>query len=423
MNSIINNFVTLTKIPHCSKNSDQLKDFLVNFATKRGYNVDVDRFGNIHIYKDSPKICLQAHYDMVCIGTAPKIDIVIDNGWMRAKSSSLGADNGMAIAIMMQLMSDDYDIEFLFTSDEEIGLIGANGVDFELKSSYMLNLDSEDEGEICIGCAGGVDIVASKTYQNYISNEALNFYEVSIDGLEGGHSGVDIDKNIPNAIKLLASFIRKNNLLIAQFKGGERRNSIPTSAKAIVATPQKLTSDGKISVKACERVELYDSLELNSILDDFVNGVLAENDILEVVQSSINLAIVNFKDGVATIETSARSMDTQDLKSVSKTYLDFFANANYTTTLEEKYPAWKPYIGEFVKIVEEKMNKIFLKSSFVAIHAGLECGVLSQKYPQMEFASIGPTIRFPHSNREEVRLESVFKTYQVVLEIYERLNH
>ncbi|MBD3795532.1 MAG: M20/M25/M40 family metallo-hydrolase [Epsilonproteobacteria bacterium] len=422
MNSIINNFVTLTKIPHCSKNSDQLKDFLVNFATKRSYNVDIDRFGNIHIYKDSPKICLQAHYDMVCIGTAPKIDIVIDNGWMRAKNSSLGADNGMAIAIMMQLMSDDYDIEFLFTSDEEIGLIGANGVDFELKSSYMLNLDSEDEGEICIGCAGGVDIVASKTYQKYTSNEALNFYEVSIEGLEGGHSGVDIDKNIPNAIKILASFIQKNNLLIGQFKGGERRNSIPTSAKAIVATPQKLSSEGKISVKACERVELYDSLELNSILNDFVHGVLAKNDILEVVQSSINLAIVNFKDGVATIETSARSMDGKDLKTVSKTYLDFFAHANYTTTLEEKYPSWKPYIGKFVKIVEEEMNKIFLKSSLVAIHAGLECGVLSQKYPKMEFASIGPTIRFPHSNREEVRLESVSKIYQVVLEIYERLS-
>jgi len=423
MNSIIDNFIALTKIPHCSKDCGQLKNFLVDFATKRGYIVHVDKAKNIHAYKDTPKICLQAHYDMVCIGTAPKIDILIDKGYMRAKSSSLGADNGMAIAIMMQLMSDDYDMEFLFTSDEEIGLIGANAVEFELKSTYMLNLDSEDEGEICIGCAGGVDIVASKVYPPLLNDEPLNFYEVSIFGLEGGHSGVDIDKNIPNAIKLLASFIKNNHLLIADFEGGERRNSIPTSAKAIVATSnKKLNGVDKIIVKPCLEHKMYDSFELSDVLDNFVHGVLSHNELLEVVQSSINLAIVKFKEGVATIETSARSMDAKDLKTVSKSYIEFFENSNYTSTLEEKYPSWTPYLGEFVKVVEKSMNKTFLKSSLVAIHAGLECGVLSQKYPQMEFASIGPTIRFPHSSREEVRLESVSKIYQVVLDIYESMN-
>ena len=144
MSAIIQHFQTLTQIPHCSKEADKLLAFLVDFAKERDYTVEVDGVKNIFISKGLPTLCLQAHYDMVCMGKAPVLETYVEDGWMRAKDSSLGADNGMAIAMMMQLMDEGLDLEFLFTSDEEIGLIGANEVAFNLKSMYMLNLDSED---------------------------------------------------------------------------------------------------------------------------------------------------------------------------------------------------------------------------------------------------------------------------------------
>ena len=163
MSQIIEHFKTLTQIPHCSKEADKLLEFLVHFAKERNYAVEVDEVKNILISKGTPTLCLQAHYDMVCMGKAPQIETYVEEGWMKAKDSSLGADNGMAIAMMMQLMDEGLDLEFLLTSDEEIGLIGANKVAFDLKSKQMLNLDSEDEAEVYIGCAGGADITASKT--------------------------------------------------------------------------------------------------------------------------------------------------------------------------------------------------------------------------------------------------------------------
>ena len=162
MSAIIEHFQTLTQIPHCSKEAELLLDFLVAFAKERNYTVEVDEVKNIYIHKGSPTLCLQAHYDMVCMGKAPHIETYIEESVMRAKDSSLGADNGMAIAMMMQCMDEGRELEFLLTSDEEIGLIGANEVAFELKSKYMLNLDSEDEAEVYIGCAGGADITAFK---------------------------------------------------------------------------------------------------------------------------------------------------------------------------------------------------------------------------------------------------------------------
>ena len=184
MSPIIEHFQTLTQIPHCSKEADKLLDFLVNFAKERSYTVEVDEVKNIYIYKGDPAVCLQAHYDMVCMGKAPVLETYVEEGWMKAKDSSLGADNGMAIAMMMQLMDEGKDLEFLLTSDEEIGLIGANEVAFDLKSQYMLNLDSEDEAEVYIGCAGGVDITASR--QDVYLDAKGQCYEVAVKGLVGG---------------------------------------------------------------------------------------------------------------------------------------------------------------------------------------------------------------------------------------------
>jgi dipeptidase D len=184
MSSIIEHFQTLTQIPHCSKLADRLLEFLVSFSKDRGYEVEVDNVKNILISKGTPTLCLQAHYDMVCMGKAPVLDTYVEEGWMKAKDASLGADNGMAIAMMMQLMDEGKELEFLLTSDEEVGLIGANEVAFDLKSQYMLNLDSEDEAEVYIGCAGGVDITASKQ-DRYIEGTG-SCYEVAVKMLENG---------------------------------------------------------------------------------------------------------------------------------------------------------------------------------------------------------------------------------------------
>ena len=218
MSVILEHFKVLTTIPHCSEKADQLFEYLKSFARERGYEIQTDEAQNILISKGTPKLCLQAHYDMVCIGKAPEIKIYEEDGWLKAEESSLGADNGMAIAMMLQLMDEGAVLEFLLTSDEEIGLIGANALSFDLRSTMMLNLDSEDEAEVYIGCAGGVDIIATKPYALIKDNRPA--YRVTVSGLSGGHSGVDIDKDIPNALKLLAGYLKDQKIGLVSIEGG-----------------------------------------------------------------------------------------------------------------------------------------------------------------------------------------------------------
>jgi dipeptidase D len=246
MSKIMEYFQILTQIPHCSFEADKLKEFLVDFGTKRGYSVEVDRVDNIMIKKAGAKLALQAHYDMVCVGRAPKLETYIKDGWMYAKESSLGADNGMAIAMMMALMDEGKVCEFIFTSDEEVGLIGADALCFDLESQYMLNLDSEDEAEVYIGCAGGVDIKATKKLDKQLLHD--DFYEVVVHGLPGGHSGVEIHKDIPNAIKLFADFLKGKDIMIASLEAGERINSIPVHVRAIVRYEGSLDASEFIDV-------------------------------------------------------------------------------------------------------------------------------------------------------------------------------
>ena len=419
MSAIIEHFQTLTQIPHCSKDADKLLDFLVAFAKERGYSVEVDGVKNIYIHKGNPTLCLQAHYDMVCMGKAPLIETVIEEGWMSAKESSLGADNGMAIAMMMALMDEQKELEFLLTSDEEIGLIGANSVDFALKSAFMLNLDSEDEAEVYIGCAGGVDITATKQ-DSYIQAQGV-CYEVAVKGLVGGHSGVDIDKNIPSAIKVLGSYLRKNSVTqLASIYAGERRNSIPANAVAIVYASTPLQSSELVKVRVLNETPkvLCEGAKVIEMIEAFKHGVYHTNEQLGIPDTSINLAIVSVDEkGGLTVETSARAMDGQKLEALSKESISFFESYGFDVQLEDKYPAWRPDISDFTNLVNEKMKDVFGTTKLMAIHAGLECGVIAQKYPTMKFASIGPTIRYPHSTREKVDIASVERTFQVVKQI------
>jgi len=416
MSKIIEYFEQITQIPHCSREADGLCDFLTEFAKARGYEVEVDEAKNIYICKGSPRLCLQAHYDMVCMGKAPKIETYVDDGWMKAKDASLGADNGMAIAMMMQLIDEGRVLEYLFTSDEEIGLIGANQLAFGLKADFMLNLDSEDEAEVYIGCAGGADITAFKQ-DVYVEGKGT-CYEVAVKGLSGGHSGVDIDKNIPSAIKVLGAYLKAKGVTqLVSIYAGERRNSIPANAVAIVRSETPLEREGEVTVSVLNESPevLQEGEKVIDLINTFKHGVHRMNDELGIPDVSINLAIITAdeKGGVA-VETSARAMDMASLDILTEETVTCFEAYGFATKVEDKYPAWKPDVSDFTKLVDAKMKEVFGRSKLMAIHAGLECGVIAEKYPEMKFASIGPTIRYPHSTREMVKLDSVEKTFIVL---------
>ncbi len=410
MQEILDNFLTITKIPHCSFHADKMELFLKEFAKEHGYGVKVDKAKNILVYAKEPKICLQAHYDMVCVGKAPDIEVVQEDNILRAKESSLGADNGIAIAMMMQLIKEGAQLEFLFTSDEEVGLIGAKNLELPIKSKYLLNLDSEDEAEVYIGCAGGVDLKLTKELTPI--EQKGYCYEVSIKNLPGGHSGVDIDKGIPNAITNLAAFIKKHNAKVALFSGGERINSIPANASAAIVSEKKLQATDGVELKELAQLQAS-NFSVDELLE-LPNGVLKVNEEFNVVQTSANLALVTLDSNSVTIELSLRSLDTQELMDLAMSIKKRYEAKGYRVALNDKYPGWKPEINEFTKKVQEATKEIFGTCETKVIHAGLECGLLGQKLPGVKMASIGPNIRFPHSKREYVELDSVARVYRVV---------
>ena len=418
--NIIDNFITLTQIPHCSHNLDKLFEFLVDYAKKYNYTVQSDEEKNILISKGSPKLALQAHYDMVCMGEAPNIETYVHDGWMYAKNSSLGADNGIAIAMMMTLIERGEELEFLLTADEEVGLIGAGNLNLELNAKYMLNVDYEDEAIVCIGCAGGADIVATKSFSK--SKSYPYAYEVSVRGLMGGHSGVDIDKNIPNAIKVLIDYLVDKEVNIASFSGGERRNSIPSNAEVKLTSKEPLESSELVNVKPLgEPLVVYETKAFIELLSKFKTGVHDYNEEFNLPDISINLAIVNFKQGIAKIECSSRAMSEEGQNKIDNYALELFKSYGYKVTIEDKYSPWRPEVNEFTSLVNKSMEKVFGESRYEAIHAGLECGVILERYPHIKFASIGPNIDSPHSTREGVELASVEKSFEVIEELLTRL--
>jgi dipeptidase D len=417
---IIDYFINITKLPHCSENTAALFDYLVNFAKEKGYEVESDESKNILIKKGSPKLALQAHYDMVCMGKAPHIETYVEEGFMYAKESSLGADNGMAIAMMMALMEQGKELEFLLTSDEEIGLIGASAITLELSASYMLNLDFEDEGVVCIGCAGGADILATQTL--YKSDSYAYSYELTVSGLAGGHSGVEIHKNIPNAIKVLAEYLKDKEVLLSSCQGGERRNSIPTTMVMKLSSSKPLESSDLVNVRELdETLEVYESDEFLNLLINFEHGVNSHNEEFNLPDTSINLAIVKLENGEVQIECSSRAMSEEGLEEINEKYLKLFEEHNFSTAIEYKYPSWKPEINSFTSLINDAMIEEYGESKYEAIHAGLECGVLLERYSNMKFASIGPTIVSPHSIHEKVKLNSVGKIFKVVEEVIAKL--
>ena len=426
MANIIDIFKEITAIPRCSGTHEPFIKYMQNLSMKLGYVCLVDDFKNILCKKENStaKLAFQSHYDIVCLSDNCVPQIVQNDDILSAVDSTLGSDNGIGCSYMIALMYENYDGEFLFTSDEEIGLIGANNLQLPLNAPYMLNLDSEEEGEICIGCAGGVDIFGENSNKKIVPNiDNLDLYEISISKLQGGHSGVDIDKNIPNGIKLIAQTIKECDGKLLDINGGERINSIPVNVKAIIASKATPVASHenmkieKIDTKS-EHLNVFDEKIIDFIYD-FENGVRAMNEELKVVQNSINLAIIKTGiDGIK-IELSARSMDNVELSNLKNETVKMLENYGFTVTTNGKYPAWKPDINEFTSKVLEIYKKFNENASLEAIHAGLECAIFKDKYSHIKVASIGPTIKFPHSRKEQVSIKSVENVYKVIKEITE----
>jgi dipeptidase D len=394
MKEILEIFQKITQIPHCSGNTGELKNFITDWIKKSGYSFKTDSAGNILAYNKKPVLALQSHYDMVCVGLAPDIRTVEENGWLRAENSSLGADNGIGVAVMLYIMQKYDNLEFLFTNDEETGLIGAFNLELDIKSRYLLNLDSEDEN-IYIGCAGGVD--AEITYP-LTTEECIGYCAgVSVKNLPGGHSGVDIDKNIPNAVCELLKLVKN----ICYFEGGERRNSIPSNAFAKVCFISK--KGKKLQIISKDYLEFLKKLP---------HGVLEYDFEFQVVSKSVNLAVVKNEK----IILSLRANSNEKLREL-KTYIkQKCSGADLKFTGE--YPAWKPEVSVLAKILKEIMN-----TEYKVIHAGLECAVLKNRFPGVSMASIGPLIENPHSVNERVNLESVAKFVNSVEKLIERMKN
>lgn len=406
--SVIEIFKKLCEIPHCSHHTTKMRAYLVKECQSLGFEVSEDAAGNILAHKKGSKITLQSHYDMVCIGQAPELVLEEDAGWLHAIDATLGADNGIGIAMTLALMHEGYELDALFTAEEEVGLLGARALALEIQTPYLLNIDSEDEGIVTIGCAGGVDISVKMPITREIKEVALK--EVIAEGFVGGHSGVDIDKNIPNAIKVLADRLNQNSQII-EIKGGERRNSIAKYAKAICVDTKGSKLESVSFIK--------ESAKIVSMLQKFEHGVRDFDTDLGIVKTSINLAMIESYENYVTLHLSARSMERQALLDVEKETRDYFKFFNCEVSSEGFYPPWQPERNVFANKVLEMSKKYFENASFGAIHAGLECGILKEKAPDVAMASIGPTIKYPHSNRECVEMASVEKVYALLKDILE----
>lgn len=418
---IRNIFETITTIPHCSGCTKELELWLIETLQKSGCDVQHDEAGNIYAKKGRPTVCLQAHYDMVCLGEARPITLIEKDGWLQAQNSTLGADNGVGVAIMMALAQEASSLELLLTNDEEIGLIGAQALAFDIVSPYILNLDSEEEGALYVGCAGGFDAFLTRRYEAQELEDGY-VYNVRISNLPGGHSGVDIDKDIPNAILCLADFIEKSGGRLLELEGGERSNSIPKNCIATLWCPSRLDHE---LWKGCG-VTLEEERHLSSVLgyrDDqtilsflhtYPHGVMRFDPHLGIPSESLNLAMVSFHNGSLSVTISGRSMSFEGLEKLKALTHDQGIRYGLSVTLEGKYDPWpieeNPFITRVQAVMEHFHNDVKRK----AIHAGLECAVLKKKYPTVAMASIGPTIERPHSFEERVYWPSVERCYDIV---------
>jgi len=466
-------FDEILTIPRGSKNEDRMREYVIAVAKRHGLRHREDAAGNVVVRKpgapgheEAPIIVLQAHLDMV---NEKNSDIEHDferdpiqprlaDGYLRAEGTTLGSDNGIGVAAMLALLEDDETahgpLELLFTIDEETGLTGAAELgDDMLEGRLLLNLDSEDEGELTIGCAGGMNTHLYLPLREEAGADGVG-HEIRVAGLKGGHSGVDIHLQRGNAIKLLARALyavsRELPFRLVRLEGGNAHNAIPREASATVLVPGDGASNGFASRlerelesireelrpedpgMACEIGEASASggawdtattgraLELITALP---HGVMAmSNDIPGLVETSTNFAVVGRAGDRMEILLSSRSSVASALLALRQRIGAIAALAGAAAEEEGGYAAWQPDVNSrLLTIVKAVYAEIVGEPKVGAIHAGLECGIIGEKYEGMDMISFGPQIEFPHSPDERVRIDSVGTFYVVLRAVLERL--
>lgn len=413
-------FKQICKIPHCSGQTAEMTAFIRKWAKHHGYTVKTDKASNLICYHDEATLTLQSHYDMVCLGKAPEIELVDKMNKISAVDSTLGADNGIGVALMLLAMQDKLPVDCLFTADEEIGLIGAKALELTIKTDFVLNLDTEEDESVYIGCAGGVDMIATLPLKRIHIKDA-KYYECSIENLPGGHSGLNIAETIPNANIELAKFLQKHDIKLTDIHGGQRRNSISKSAKALFIAQEgaKLPEQFK-EAKRQDHIHYYGDTEaILSALVNMPHGVKKENTIYNIPHNSVNFAMMKVEDHKLIVTLSLRSMDGVGMTQLVEQSRSYFDNFGFTIREENEYPAWIPEKSEFSQRLADVVEEVEGFVEFKAIHAGLECAVLKRKAPKLHFASIGPNITGAHTTRETVDKSSVERFKEIVYKFIE----
>jgi len=472
---LFNYFEEICQVPRPSKKEEKIRKFLLDFAAKNNLEAKEDAIGNVLIKKpatpgmeNAPTVILQGHMDMVCEKNSDKIfdfdndPIVpaIDGNWIKANGTTLGADCGIGVAAQLAVLTSKEikhgPIECLVTVDEETGLTGAfNLQDGFLSGSILLNLDSEDEGEIFIGCAGGIDTVATFKYNKESIPADTYAYHISISGLSGGHSGDDIHKNRGNANKILNRFLwnftHDFKIRLAKFNGGNLRNAIAREAFGVFTVPEKyknkmlaafnkLSTEIKnefefaetkleITLRETDRPEyVIDSKTQERLLNAIYacpHGVLEMSTRMEgMVETSSNLAAVKFiEENEILVTTSQRSEIESRKYYAAQTIESVFKLAGANVIHSDGYPGWAPNpASSILKITVDSYKRLFGNAPIVrSIHAGLECGLFLEKYPHLDMVSFGPTIRGAHSPEERLDITATQKFWKHLVDVLENI--
>ena len=462
--NVWNKFADLNAVPRPSKKEERVIQFMMNFGESLQLETFSDAVGNVIIRKsatagmeDRKMITLQSHLDMVHQKNSDTIfdfetqgiDMFVEGDWVKAKGTTLGADNGMGVAAIMALL-ESIDIphpalEALFTIDEETGMTGAMGLEGGvLQGEILLNLDTEEDDEIDIGCAGGIDVTAQGEYHMEGIDPQYLGYKIEVKGLQGGHSGMDIHKGFGNANKIMNRILYQSVFLfdadLCELDGGSLRNAIPRESTATIVVnngnngfqdafqtwAQEIKNELSVVepdlIISLQAIELPENSMEHSKVRDFLrsiytahNGVYAMSAAIpDLVETSNNVARVVVKDGTIKIGCLTRSSVNSAKMDLANALKSAFELADYEVTLDGAYPGWNPNPNsEILEILKTKYESMFTeKPRVVACHAGLECGILGQNYPNMDMISFGPTIHGAHSPDERVQISSVQKFWK-----------
>ena len=469
---VFEQFARINEIPRPSKREEKMIEYLKAFGKNHNFETLVDETGNVLIRKpatpgmeDRETVILQSHMDMVCEKLVDvdfdfdrdAIQTYVDGEWLCAKGTTLGADDGIGCAIELAILaSDDIEhgpIECVFTRDEETGLTGAEGMKAGfMTGDYLINLDSEDEGEIFVSCAGGRNTTAQFTFKREAAPQGSFFLKGSIKGLVGGHSGDDINKKRANAIKILARFVqqtmkRYEGVQLAQFHSGKLHNAIPRDGYFVIAVPNDVKENvradwnvfavdvqDEFHVTDPQMVWFMESTEAEPVIEPAVakkfiwavqavdNGIYAicqDEALGGMVETSSNLASIHTTETTIDILSSQRSNVMSNLDNMCATVGAAFELAGAEVVSGDGYPAWKMKAdSKLTEIVVESYKKLFKKDPVVrGIHAGLECGLFSERYPNLDMVSFGPTLRFVHTPDERLLIPTVQMVWDHLLDV------